>query len=400
MPSRRHPANTDKRSTVIYPSALFALEKDEVYPYERFAYNILDIAVEALNSKGLPENITVHFGDPPRNHSPWWINAGVRVDLRPDGSPEGFRFFLPEFLPTTIYVFCVSCVSPFVVDAAFQELRQSPELLRKQLAFFAGAVNAGVEVYPTGGFGAAVRAQYDHLGLTMEDLQASANVYDLLTKQLAFHEVAHAYIEQVMRQRPPTPAERKAFELIADLVATEWIYNKMIRNTPDTNSYRALRGIDTYAGTIFSNALLTQQLQHALLVLMAIAGAQRSAGELTLEGGPSHPPGMFRHQFQHVHLYTLILSNFGKLLSQEQVAKLDEDWHQRTEVLVKSGIISLDDLDRLLNEVEYETAEAAANLIEEMNIRELKKAASGLLQAREVVAQAMRAASNRRGPAD
>ena len=52
-------AEEQRLSLIHISSSLFSLEKDEVFPYERFAYNLLDIAIEALNAKGLPERVII-----------------------------------------------------------------------------------------------------------------------------------------------------------------------------------------------------------------------------------------------------------------------------------------------------------------------------------------------------
>lgn len=75
---------------VTYPSSLFSLAKDEVFPYERFAYNVLDVGVEALHRKKLPERLLVDFTRLPAGSSPWSINTGITFDL--DCSPRQSRF--------------------------------------------------------------------------------------------------------------------------------------------------------------------------------------------------------------------------------------------------------------------------------------------------------------------
>jgi len=84
---------------VVYPSGLFSLEKDEVYPYERFAYSLLDIAVEVLHHAQLPENIVVDFTQIIPGISPWSLNASVNIDSDGSGNPIRFRFMTPELFP-------------------------------------------------------------------------------------------------------------------------------------------------------------------------------------------------------------------------------------------------------------------------------------------------------------
>jgi hypothetical protein len=191
-----------------------------------------------------------------------------------------------------------------------------------------------------------------HLGLTITNLQDCAHVYDLLAMQVAYHEVAHAYINHIVLKPSATDVEKSGCEYIADLLATEWFYNKWIRNTPDADEYRRARGMVSYADTIVCNSLSAFHSQLAMLVLMAIAGAQRTGGVVSLAGGTSHPPGLQRCLLSHVHLYTMIASNFGKLLSPQQFQQLEKDWSGKMDVLVQAGVIPLADLQGLLDEGE------------------------------------------------
>jgi hypothetical protein len=122
---------------------------------------------------------------------------------------------------------------------------------------------------------------------------------------------------------------------------------------------------------------------------MAFAGAQQNGGRLTLDGGISHPLGLQRHMLQHVHLGTLIESNFGRVLSKEQLIELEEDWSRVFGCLINSGIIPAADVQKHLDPQECDTIEAAANAIESMNVQELQAAVPVLLQARELLTDAI-----------
>jgi hypothetical protein len=173
------------------------------------------------------------------------------------------------------------------------------------------------------------------------------------------------------------------------LVATGWLYDKMIRNTPDTAEYRQYRGMYSYAETIFANSVMTLRSQQAQLLLMAIAGAQRTKGLVSLAGGQTHPPELQRYQVQHVQLDTLIRSNFSAVLSSDQLQRLDEDWNSRVGVLVQAGAIPLSDLERMINVSDCDTIEVAANLIEELEIPELKKVVPMLRGWRELISESL-----------
>lgn len=384
--NRRAPADTAHSSWVIFPSALFSLEKDEVYPYERFAYNVLRVGVEALHKSSLPACITVDFTRLLAGCSPWTINASVIPCRDHDGKLTKFEFQIPELVPAILYLLTASVVSDFSDDAAFNTFRTSPTRLRDKVRLFADSAKAGIRCYQEKGFGFGIRAAYDRMGLTFPDLERCANDYDLLTQQIAYHEVAHA---TTLRSHS-SQVQKMGLELIADLLATQWFYYKMIVNTPDTEQYRQFRGVDSYAQSIFANSLATLRSQQAIMILMAIAGAQRTGGAVSLAGGASHPPGLQRYFLQHAHLYTLIRSNFSTVLSAEQFQSLDEDWDARLDTLFQAGVIPYADLLNHLDVSECDTIEVAANLIEELKILELQKAVPTLRSIRAWMSNALR----------
>lgn len=316
MSNRRNPIETRQKTTIIYPSGLFSLEKDEVFPYERFAYNVLDVGIYALRQKDLPECLTLDFTHLSENGSPWLINCSVLPQYTPDGKPLSFKIAIPELVPAIIYMFCYAVVSKLFNEENNKTFKSDPHKVRNLIQHFVDGGSASVRAYRKSGIGPAIRAGYEHLDLNFNDLFKTGDDFDLLTKQIAYHEIAHIYVSDLIKQTKAMGAQRFAFELIADLVGTEWFYNGMIRLTPNTEEYRHFRGMDTFAETIFANSLMAMQSQQAILILSAIAGAQRSGGRVSLSGGQTHPPGFQRHQLQHLHLYTLIASNFSDVLSE------------------------------------------------------------------------------------
>jgi hypothetical protein len=385
MSPRRPPINTSQNTTVIYPSGLFSLERDEVFPYERFASNVLDLGIEMFDAKGLSNELIIDFTQPEVNFAPWLINASVQAVLDASGTTTGYRFRTPKLLPAITYLYAVVFARAFIEGA--------PSELRDRLSAFIEAASAGVRVYKERGLAHAIRASYDHLGLTFEDIQEAATAYDLLTKQIASHEVGHVYALHLESGRNVTPVHRRAFELIADLLASGWIYNKMIRNTPDTEEYRQMRGVSSHSEAIFSNCLMTQRSQEALLCFMALAGAQRAGGVFTLDGGRSHPPGLQRYFLQVVHFDTFVRSNFSTLLSSEQIALLSADRERNMTNFRSSGVVRLADVDQYLDLREFDTIEAAADLIEEMNVQDLMPIVPLLRAARELTLQKLQDAN-------
>jgi hypothetical protein len=395
MSKRRVVLNSSHISTVKYPSALFSLEKDEIFPYERYAYAVLSLAVEALHAKQLPAAIEVDFTDYAGAPSPWMINASIRIDLDSTGSPSQFHFSTPQLVPAILYLFAARLMAHLVEDERFEQLRDEPMLFGRILKTFVDGASEAVRGYKQGGLGTAVRSGYEYLGLTMTDLAGSMDAYDLLTRQLAYHEVAHAYVQQVTHRPNPSTIEQMSFELIADLMATMWLYHKMIANTPDDDEYRKWRGLESYRDTIVANALMTLRSQQALIILMAIAGAQRTRGAISLDGGSTHPPGLQRYMIQHFVMYTLITSNFATVLSRSDFEQLENDWDLKMDVLTRAGVIPLSDIERMLDPSECDTLEAAANLIEDLGIRELECVVPTLRDARHLLRESLRRKTSR-----
>jgi hypothetical protein len=381
MSSRRSPIATKAKSTVLYPSALFSLERDEVLPFERFAYNLLSLAIEALHAKSMTKQVIVEFSSEPSNVAPWTMNASVQCELNASGQATSFRFVIPELVPSLIYIFC---------QRLGEELMQTGSGdLRHGLQDFVDGANAGVREYKQHGLGYAIRAGYEHYGFTIADYSRAQHSFDLLTKLVAYHEIAHAYADHLTCGRDINPVTRRGFELIADLLATTWFYNGYIRNTPDDDAYRETRGLASHAEAVFRNCIEAQRGHLVLLILMAFAGAQRNNGRLTLDGGVSHPLGLQRHMLQHVHLGTLIGSNFTQVLGAERIVALEDDWNSIFGNMITSGIIPAADAMRHLDPQECDTIEAAANAIESMDVHELKPVVPFLLQARDLLENAI-----------
>lgn len=134
---------------------------------------------------------------------------------------------------------------------------------------------------------------------------------------------------------------------------------------------------------------MSLRTQQAFLALMAVAGAQRNAGVVSLAGGTSHPSGLQRHSLQYIALRTLIESNFSNLLSQEQIRQMDADWHERTEALVRCGLIQGVDLEVLLDPSECDTIELAADLIEQFKVKDLRAMTPWLKDTRRQIVESL-----------
>ena len=383
MSKKREPIETQLSSSVVFPSGIFALERDESWPYERFAYNVLDVGVHALHKMGLPESLTVDFACAPLHSSAWAINSSVYVKKDGDGDPLSFCISTPELTPALFYLFANTVAQDFFKNEVFRTYMDKPNRLRESIQKFANGANAAIRAYRTNGLGAAIRAGYDYLGLAIMDVEKTFDTYDLLTKQIAYHEVAHAYAGHVLRHPVPNAVDSRAYELIADLIGTVWFFEIMVYYTPDTPEYREFRGFSSYAECIFENALMVYRAQQANLVLAALAGAQREGGRVSLEGGLSHPPGLQRYMLQHMTLSNLVMSNFKDKLTEPQQEALEGDWRAKMEVLSQSGIMPSLDVFTGLDPRECDAVERAAELIESEKIPEVQNITSFLRSMRD-----------------
>ena len=100
------PIDTSASSVVEYPSAIFSLERHEIYPYDRFAYNLLHVATEALHKKGLPQRIFLSFLEGTADNTWWFFNASIdRLDGNSEGS-NGFHISSTPLTPILLFSIC------------------------------------------------------------------------------------------------------------------------------------------------------------------------------------------------------------------------------------------------------------------------------------------------------
>src|SRR5580704_11601922 len=86
------------------PSVLFNLEKHEIFPYERFAYNALHIGVELLADVKLTTNININFDEAP--DKPWLMNAGIGPERTLGGAIRAFTISTTPLTPQFLLAIC------------------------------------------------------------------------------------------------------------------------------------------------------------------------------------------------------------------------------------------------------------------------------------------------------
>jgi len=370
---RKSPTLSRLKSVVLYPSDVFSLEKDEIFPYERFAYNIIHAGVDAFTSADLPQSITVDFTDINQGRSPWAINASIAVRRNENLKPISFDVVVPEFTPAAIYLFCATVGHLLIDDGEFESLKVDPKRLAGGLEYFVVGASLGVRVFKSDGIGHAIRESHSFFKLGFNDFLRISPTYDLVTKFIAYHEIGHAYSGQLHSGEAQTDEDRRGFEFIADLLAMEWLFNKMIRLTPDDEEYRALQGHSSYRESILSNCLICVKVQLAVLLLHAVAGAQANGGSLSLSGGKRHPSGFARHAIQNVHFMTLFQSNFSDIVGRDGVDYIDREYNERFFFLFKGGCVPQDNIAEIDSKEVKESFGRAAELIKKFKVKELLK---------------------------
>lgn len=369
------PVDTFLNSSIKLPSSLFTLRKYELFPYERFAYNILHIGIEALNKVDLPESITVDYTKLSLDSAPWLINASITYNHSGSGDLLGFEVNLPEFLPVIIHLYIHIVANQFFDYKNLISYNQKKESLKTSIQSLFDVLNKSVQCYKknTNSIGLAVREAYSTIGYGFNDLNDSSNHFDLLTKLIANHEIAHAYLGQLSDWKGGPQIDYSAYELLADLLAIEWFYIHMIKNTPQAPEYFKMRGVKNFSEALCRNVDLVFESHQSLLLLMGIAGAQRTRGKITLQGSGVHPNGLLRHLLQHCHLYTLLHSNYSSdLLDEKSINFIDKKYDLIMKILLENGFISTQDVNTLINGETYQILERAIQIIEEKKIQSLE----------------------------
>ena len=351
---------------VLYPSSIFRLEKHEIFPFERFAYCAMKIGADVLPPANLPNSIEISFDDSNSIFKyPWLVNAGIMQNIYGDG----FKIITTSLTPVIIMAICHSIgLYLFNSDHDLDKFE-----FRKKVTDLGNNLNSLINSYNNDGLQKSIRSLFDDIGLGIFNFSAPVLFFDLTTQFIVNHEIAHAYAGQLTSKHNYSEGENRAFEFIVDLVATEWLYNKMIRNTPDTEEYRNLRGVKNYSESIIENTMTTLDMQINTVLVFAFAGAIVNGGHFSLEGGISHPHPLSRYGLQMMHLTTLVLSNYKDIFSKEVETELGDRWTYYFSFLIESGLISQNDIKAMASGTFYADLKDAIGLINTHNILELKK---------------------------
>jgi hypothetical protein len=364
--------NSQDWCTVHYPACIFATEKHGVFPFERFAYDALRVAPEAFSAVSLPAVVAVSF-DRDGTRAPWLLNAWVREDKL----TGGFAIEATPFTPPVLLAICHRIARPlFDADGRFDEWHTTPNSLNKELVAIGNLINSAAATAREQGLGPALLQLRDGGQYTFATLPHTTLYFDSAVQALVNHEAAHAYMRHLERIKTPvSDLDRKAFEFMADLTATSWMYRKFIVNTPNTDEYREMRGFSTHDEALRANARTVLEAQLTLLALAGITDLLRTKGPATFEGGRSHPHSMVRYQMQQLHFLTLILSNFSEAFAQKHVDELDDWWLNVLLLLTRAGLLPPVAEAVFTDDAHFAAVRRAGELAEELQVAELIKAA-------------------------
>jgi hypothetical protein len=384
------PHHSSEIARIEIPSVLFNLEKHEIFPYERFAYNALKIGVELLADVNLTTNITIDFNESP--DEPWLMNAAIRPERTLGGAISAFCISTTPLTPQFLLAICRSLGNGFAEAESLERWLRDPAEFRTMMDDLGRAIGESAKVAISADLATAVRRLTDRIGLTLNNIHESISYYDAVTHFIVGHEVAHAYVGQLNRTtRRLSKQEYRAFEFIVDLLAARWTYMKFVGFTPDSQEYRESRGFADHSEAIHANSQMVVEAQLIMLAFMAISGAINSRSSVSLDGGDLHPHGCVRFLIQNVHLLTLIFANQGQHFSESQMRQLHVFSTAILTMFAESGLVPTEDMMALADPKHFLDVNVAASLIEEFKIRELRQSEDFLAD--------LRAMSSKRGPA-
>ena len=357
--------------TVHYPACIFAMEKHGVFPFERFAYDALRIAPEVLSSASLPSAVAVTF-DRDGRRDPWVLSAWVRED----NATGGVAIEATPFTPSVLLAICHRVARPlFDTNGRFDEWCASPKTLNEELTALGNLVVRAEATCHERGLGPALEQLRDGGQYTFATLPGTTTYFDSAVQALVNHEAAHAYMRHLELIRTSLgDVDRKAFEFMADLVATSWMYRRFVVNTPNTAEYRQMRGFSTHNEALRANARTVLEAQLTLLMFAAFAEVLRTRAPATFRGGITHPHTLIRYQMQQVHFLTLILSNFSEVFAGDHMQTLDDWWENVLVLLTRAGLLPPPTETLFTDDAHFAAVRRAGELAEELQVTELIKA--------------------------
>lgn len=253
---------------------------------------------------------------------------------------------------------------------------QQPNQLQLEFGKLGALVTSAAIECKKRGVGSALMKLRDGAGCSLQELTGTVDYFDSAVQFIVNHETAHAYVQQFERMRTGlSDLDRQAFEFLADLTATSWMYRKFVVLTPDTTEYRKLRGCRTHYQAIRANTKMVLASQLTVLAFLGLGEALQADGRVTFEGGRTHPHTMVRYLVQQIHFMTLVLSNYPDAFPPKQLRIIDKWWNTVMVLFTVVGLVPCNTEDVLTNDEHFAAARRAGELAEELGVAELRKAA-------------------------
>ncbi len=301
----------------------------------------------------------------------WKFDFAVGPKLDSSGNLVGFRFCASSLAPAFVFAVC----SHFYAAVTSDDLPAwalEHAAFRNHVQRFGVGYAAAVSAFSRGGLAAAVDALYTSLGLTVDAMRGPANYFDICSHFVTNHEIAHAYSGQMtLALGLTTKGDQRGFDHIADTLASEWLYNLFIRETPDSAEYRAAFGHVNHGDAIRSNIKTIYRAQLLVLITLLLASAVNSGGSVSLAGHGSHPHTLMRHFAVNVHLMTLVLSNQSDHVAEAELDALDKWLLKWIRLFLESGPITAAELTAIQAPARIEDLRAARDLIRRCRIESL-----------------------------
>ena len=364
-------AASNASSTVVYPNCVFALERHGVFPFERFAYNALHLGTEVLFTASLPETLEVAL-DGMTGRAPWSLGAQIRQSTTGSGEIHGYRLETSPFTPPVLLLLVARLRRDDLVRELGYPVDGTVGRLHAALSDLSAGLSAAVRATRTVGLGEGLRILRDASAVSADEIQAAVDDYDAVAKFLVNHEWAHAYIQRYDWICEEGPLDRRALELLADLVGVAWLFAHFVVKTPDLPGYRQRRGVGDHAEAIRANAEAVFTAHCYMLVFMAVASAVEGEGFASLAGGLSHPHAFIRHMLWDSHFGTLVVSHYSQCFSPAEADSLGAGARQTALTLAEAGVIPPEDIAVIFENGWREECRRAAELAATQDLPELR----------------------------
>jgi hypothetical protein len=260
-----------------------------------------------------------------------------------------------------------------IVTPHFRDKEISTQALdiKKSLQFYFDCASAAVRAFKSKGLASAVRAAYLAANIDFATIDDCLDDFDILVYLLANHEVAHIYLGQLTNQSKYPTEDGKAYEYLADLIATEWMCRRYIFLTPNDEHYREQRKFPTHAHALVANSRWALSGIFNFLVLMAVAGMQKNDGHANLSGGLSHPGSFGRSWLQQAWVITAIEGQLKAEIGEELWPLILGFWTEASEKIYKSGLITRASLWQAVDNEEMKTIDRVVQIAIENSIEEI-----------------------------